>query len=327
VKRDFGTSNHVGAMLADRRDEKSGNTAGGLDASFWPASTLNLQGFYARTWTSGPGGEGAAWRVSADYSADRVGLQAQHLMVGPEADPQMGFVTRRDIRRTDISARYTVRPVAFGMRRIDFFLEGQHIVRTSGEKQDAGAGPVMNLEWNSGDSIGAFYFQGSTRLDEAFELDDRVTVPRGDYTVRHLSFSARSSSSRPFVATAEADVQDIYGGRIASVGGTVRAAPGSHLTLALGFARNRVDLPGGAFTADLSSLRATYAFSTRLFASAFVQHNRLDRRLLANFRLDFIHRPGSDLFVVFNEERGDDASLRRVARRGGAVKLTWLTRF
>jgi hypothetical protein len=129
------------------------------------------------------------------------------------------------------------------------------------------------------------------------------------------------------VATAEADVQDIYGGRIASVGGTVRAAPGSHLTLALGFARNRVDLPGGAFTADLSSLRATYAFSTRLFASAFVQHNRLDRRLLANFRLDFIHRPGSDLFVVFNEERGDDASLRRVARRGGAVKLTWLTRF
>ena len=327
VKRDFGQSNYVGAMVADRRDAAGGNTAGGLDASFWPASTLNLQGFYARTWTSGPGGEGAAWRVGADYTGDRVGFVAQHLMVGPEADPQMGFVTRRDIRRTDLSARYTMRPVALGMRRIDVFMEGQHIVRTNGEKQDAGAGPVMNLEWNSGDSIGAFYFRGSTRLDEAFDLDHRVTVPPGHYSVRHLSFSARSSSSRPFVATAEANVEDVYGGRIATVGGTLRAAPGSHLTLGLGFTRNRVDLPGGAFTADIGSLRATYAFSTRLFVSAFVQHNRLDRRLLANFRLDFVHRPGSDLFVVFNEERGDGATLRRVARRGGAVKLTWLTRF
>jgi Domain of unknown function (DUF5916) len=327
VKRDLGTSNYVGAMVADRRDEQSGNTAGGLDASFWPASTINLQGFYSRTWTSGPGGEGAAWRVGAEYDADRVGLEAQHLVVGPEADPQMGFVTRRDIRRTDVSARYTVRPAAFGLRKIDLFMEGQHIVRTTGEKQDVGAGPVMNMEWNSGDSIGAFYFQGSTRLDEAFDLDDRVTVPPGDYSVRHLSFSARSASSRPFVATATADVEDVYGGRIASVGGTVRAAPGSHLTLGLGFTRNRVDLPGGAFTADIGSLRATYAFSTRLFVSAFIQANRLDRRLLANFRLDFIHRPGSDLFVVFNEERGDGASLQHVARRGGAVKLTWLKRF
>jgi hypothetical protein len=29
------------------------------------------------------------------------------------------------------------------------------------------------MEWNSGDSIGAFYFRGSTRLDEPFDLDDR----------------------------------------------------------------------------------------------------------------------------------------------------------
>ena len=55
VKRDLGTSNYVGAMVADRRDEQSGNTAGGLDASFWPASTLNLQGFYCPHLDLGPG--------------------------------------------------------------------------------------------------------------------------------------------------------------------------------------------------------------------------------------------------------------------------------
>ncbi len=38
-------------------------------------------------------------------------------------------------------------------------------------------------------------------------------------------------------------------------------------------------------------------------------------------------RPGSDLFVVFNEDLGDGATLRRVANRGFAVKLTYLAPF
>jgi hypothetical protein len=327
LKRDIGQSSYFGAIVADRRDGGGGNTAGGLDGSFWPTSSLNLQAFVARTWTSGPGGDGGAYRVGANYDSDRVGLVAQHLRVGPEADPQMGFVTRTDIRRTDASARYTARPSALGLRRIDLYVEGQHIVRTDGEKQDVGFGPVVNLEWNSGDSVGGFYYAGSTRLDEAFDVGERVPVPPGGYRIRQLNLSASSSSSRPLQATAQADIQDTYGGRLSSVGGTLRAAPGSHLAVNLGFTHDRVDLPGGAFRADVSSLRVAYAFTTRLSASALVQHNSLDRRLVTNLRLGFIHRPGSDLFLVFDEERGGGAPLRRVARRGFAAKVTWLARF
>jgi uncharacterized protein DUF5916 len=327
VKRDLGRNNYVGGMLVDRRDMGESNTAGGLDASFWPTGSLNLQAFAARTWTAGPGGEGTAWRVSGDYTGDRFGLSAQHLTIGPGADPQTGFVTRTDIRRTDAFARYTVRPSALGIRRIDLFAEGQHIVRTSGEKQDAGGGPTVDVEWNTGDSVAAFYFKGTTRIDEAFDLSDRVPVPAGDYDVRHWSFSASSASRRPVLLSVDAERLDSFGGRLITLGGKTRVSPGSHLSLELGLSHNRVRLPGGAFTADVRSLRAVYAFTTRLFASALVQHNSLDRRLVTNLRLGFIHRPGSDLFVVFNEDRGDGATLRRVANRGFAVKLTYLARF
>ena len=327
LKRDVGRSSYLGALVADRRDGEGGNTAGGLDGSFWPTSSLNVQAFVARTWTSGPGGDGTAYRLGASYDGDRVGFVAQHLRVGPEADPRMGFVTRRDIRRSDASARYTFRPAALGLRRIDLYLEGQHIVRTDGEKQDAGFGPVVNLEWDSGDSVGAFYYAATTRLDEAFDLGGRVPVPRGDYRVRQLSLSASSSSRRTLQATAQAEVQDTYGGRLVTLGATLRAAPGSHLAMNLGFTHDRVDLPAGRFDAAISSLRVAYAFSTRLFASALVQHNSLERVLVSNLRLDFVHRPGSDLFVVFDEERGGGTTLREVARRGLAAKVTWLARF
>ena len=61
-------------------------------------------------------------------------------------------------------------------------------------------------------------------------------------------------------------------------------------------------------------------------ADAAVPHPFI-RRLLTNLRLNYIYRPGSDLFLVFNEETGDRAAWRQVANRGYAVKLTFLKRF
>jgi hypothetical protein len=327
VKRDLRQNDYLGAMLVDRRDAAAGNTAGGLDASFWPTASLNVQAFAAHTWTRGPGGDGTAWRVSADYTSDRFGFLAQHLMVGPEADPQAGFVTRTDIRRTDAFGRFTVRPSSAGIRRIDFFMEGQHVVRTSGEKQDVGAGPSVNLEMDSGDSVNAFFFQGSTRLDEPFPLAGRVPVPAGDYRVRSWSLSARTSRRRPITLEGEAELMDTYGGRLSTLSASTRLARGSHLSLTMGFSHHRVELPAGSFTADVSFIRAIYAFSNRLVASGLVQRNRLDGKLVTNLRLNFIHHAGSDLFVVFNEDRRDGVPRRFVASRGLAVKLTYLTRF
>jgi uncharacterized protein DUF5916 len=327
VKRDLRQNDYVGVMLVDRRDKANANTAGGLDASFWPTANLNVQAFAAHTWTRGPGGDGSAWRVSADYTSDRFGFLAQHLMVGPGAEARMGFVTRTDIRRTDAFGRYSVRPAGRGIRRVDFFLEGQHIVRTSGEKQDVGGGPVVNVELESGDSVNAYYFHGSTRLDEPFRLAERVPVPAGDYRVRSWSVSATSSTHRPISLAGEAEVLHIYGGRLSTLSASTRLARGAHFGLHMGFSRHRVTLPFGALVADVGALRAVYAFSRRLVATALLQRNSLDGALVTNLRLNFIHHAGSDLFVVFNEEWGDAAARRRVASRRLAVKLTYLARF
>jgi hypothetical protein len=125
----------------------------------------------------------------------------------------------------------------------------------------------------------------------------------------------------------DAERLDSFGGRLVTLGGRTRLSPGSHLSLELGFTHDRVTLPMGAITAEVTSLRAVYAFTTRLFVSALVQHNSLDHKLVTNLRLGFIHRPGSDLFVVFNEDRGDGVTLHPVAHRGFAMKLSYLARF
>ena len=119
----------------------------------------------------------------------------------------------------------------------------------------------------------------------------------------------------------------IYGGTIKSVSGEVSAAPSPNLAFALRVNRNVVDLPNGDFTADLATLRLTVAPSTKFVVNTLIQYNALDNDIGANVRLAYTFRPGSDLFLVYNERRGDPTSLWAPRDRAGLIKLTYLARF
>jgi hypothetical protein len=83
----------------------------------------------------------------------------------------------------------------------------------------------------------------------------------------------------------------------------------------------------------VSGLRLGWAFSTRLSAHAYGQFNSLDRRFVGNLRLRFNYRPGSDLYLVLNEERGTAEPPTTAvtpgvpATRGVALKLSYLWQF
>jgi hypothetical protein len=329
VKRDVGKSGFLGAMLTDRRSGDAANTAFGADLSLWPRKAWNVQAFVARTRRSAAAGEGDgdAWRLAVDYTGERFGLNLQQLVVDPGADAGMGFLTRTDVRRSDLFGRVTLRPALLGLRKLELFAGGQYVTRVDGAKQDAGLGPFVSVEWESGEHVSAYYFHGYTVLDEAFDLADRVPVPASEYDVGWLGLAAGTSPNRAVAVNLEGSYQRSYGGAIDSTGGNVVLRTGSHLALKAGYRRDHVDLPTGGFDADLALLRLSWAFSTRLSGTAFVQYNGLDRRIVTNLRLVYTHRPGSDLYLVVNEERGSGRSLREVASRGVAVKLTYLARF
>ena len=132
-KRDIGQSNYLGFAVTDRRNASGWNSAGGLDASFWPMLALNVQAFAARTETMGPGGDDLAYRAAVEYTGDRFGFAASHLVIGPNVNAEMGFVTRNDIRRTSGNGRYIFRPKKYGVRSVTAFLLGNYITRLNGE--------------------------------------------------------------------------------------------------------------------------------------------------------------------------------------------------
>ncbi|KPK05501.1 MAG: hypothetical protein AMS20_06390 [Gemmatimonas sp. SG8_28] len=325
VKRDVGGANYVGAMLTDRRSTDVANTAVGLDGSWWPTGPLNLQGFFARTTVSGEGGEGNAYRVAVDYQTDVMGIELQHLYIDPETTADMGFITREDIRRTNGFVRLTPRPPVLGLRKIDAFMLGDLILGADGGLQDWYAGLGINPEWNTGDNVILYAQKGLARIDEEFDIQD-VIVPPGDYESGEIGAFINSSPSRPLVLQVAAAMQRQYGGTFNTVTASATVSPNPHIALLGAFTYSDVDLPNGDFVARIGSLRLSYAFSTRLFLNGLFQYNSLDNRISANVRLNWIHRPGSDLFIVINDEHGTDDSLWDLDNRGAVVKVTYLIR-
>ena len=99
---------------------------------------------------------------------------------------------------------------------------------------------------------------------------------------------------------------------------------GARFNASLSLDRNDVELTGGSFATDLWRLRLAYDFNTRLFLSALFQYDDLTDQLQSNVRLNFIHSPGSDLFLVYNESRL--AENPNLIDRAIILKLTKLLR-
>ena len=91
---------------------------------------------------------------------------------------------------------------------------------------------------------------------------------------------------------------------------------------------NWVDLPEGSFTTELVTARTTYTVTPHMFISALLQYNSSNDSLGTNVRLRWEYQPGSELFVVYNDQR--DIALRGapvLENRAFIVKVTRLFRF
>ena len=67
------------------------NEAYGVDGTFAFYDNLSVNTYWARTHTSGLEGDDTSYRAQVDYACDRYGVQAEHLAIGDDFNPEAGF--------------------------------------------------------------------------------------------------------------------------------------------------------------------------------------------------------------------------------------------
>jgi hypothetical protein len=83
---------------------------------------------------------------------------------------------------------------------------------------------------------------------------------------------------------------------------------------------DKLEFRGIRAVSRLVTLRINQAFSTKMFLNALIQYNSDTRKVSSNVRFNLIHRPLSDIFIVYNEQR--DAFQGGVSDKVLSVKYT-----
>ena len=330
----------VGAIATSLDSEGGTSRTAGADfvTRFWGSSQFRMWG--ARVWDSQEAGtdEGrSAARAELELQNDRYAFRVRRTHVGKAFDPALGFVRRRDQDQWYAWGAFTPRfETSDWARRSWLWLGGERVLGTDGELQSRQAGSHAGLEFESGESVEFNLDSRFERLHGPASISGRVLSP-GDYRFTSYELGAKTNDSRTFSGFLYGSTGSFWGGDRNGVRTGVSLKTGPHLTIGAQVSRNEVSLPvaDGDFTTTLVALDVQGAVSRKLFAGVLVQWDNLSKELQANIRVDWIHTPGSDLFLVLDTGYITDDTLDPRfdpqfdpwTRRTAVAKLTWLKAF
>jgi hypothetical protein len=274
-------------------------------------------------------GSDTSHRVQMDYAGDRYGLQVERLVIGEAFRPDVGFVRRPDIHRHFGLARFSPRPRASKVvRKLYWTGSMAYIENGAGRLETRDADAEFAIDFHNSDRFELAYGDTYEFLPLPFRIAPGVTLPVGGYDFASLRTAFIAGQQRRISGIVSAEYGTFYDGYKTTIGvsrGRLNLTP--QLSVEPSFSINWVDLVEGSFTTTLVGSRVTYAMTTRMFASALLQYNSGNNVVAANVRLRWEYRPGSELFVVFNEER--DTLTRRfpvLANRALIFKINRLFR-
>jgi hypothetical protein len=335
VKRNILSKSTIGGLLLNRDGGLTAyNRSFGVDAGLLLGPSFSLIGLVAKTASPdaalrGREGSDVAAVVDVGYRTGRFNTALQYSDIGGRFNPELGFVTRTDVRATKGRAAWTPRPRWRGVRQL--FLQGDveyyenhagriesrtHQFSANLSRQDSSS--VRFAVTREFDFLTAPFTTAGTRLNE------------GEYRWTNYSAQVSTNQAKRVYGSLSGESGGYYSGNRDAVRAAVNFQLGRTLLVEPNYTRNWITLPGRpAYITNTLNVRVSQSFSPDVFVKGFMQYNDERRAASINLLFWYIYKPGSDLYVVYNEGRETDLPDRwsRPRNRSLAVKMTyWLAR-
>jgi hypothetical protein len=340
-KRNLLRRSNVG-VLATRRGPAVGSVGAisgdpshtaGLDATMLFLTSINLTGYYARTETPAPAGAqvaGTSYRGRFDFTTDRYGAAAEHMLIGPGFRPEVGFVRRTDVRRSFGQLRFSPRPARSSVIRKYTWQAGLDYLTDAAalEVQSRDASGLFRIDFQSSDFLSFEHSREFELLPGRFQISPDVIVPAGGYDYHLTRATYTLGQQRAVSGRLTAAGGTLYDGTRWEAGYSGRWGVTPRFSLEPTVSLNWVQLPYGEFTAHLAGTRVTVTPSARMVISSLIQWNAGAGSLTSSARLRWEYTGGSELFVVYSDGRDTRAAgFPALLNRTFAVKVTRLFRF
>jgi len=317
VKRSLWGGSYVGVMGIDKRSGNpfdSFNQTTGADTRLVFFNNLVVNGYAAQTRTPGFSSGQTNLGAGFDYQTNWLEVFAQHRKVGPNFNPEVGFLGRTDCICDYVDVNFKPRPKIRGVRDLNFegFLfhapDTRHVLQTQ-EWQGTLRIDFHNGAYSDDDIVDVF----TQRLITPFNIYKNVSIPIGEYHWTRHQLTYGTSQEHRFIMNFFERFGTYYNGHLNEA--RVRATYRTSERLSFSFSEqwNRFQLgdttdpagrllpsSAGDFSVVVGAFQTNYSFSRFLTLSALLQMDTANNQgASANIRLRWNYRPDSDLYVIY----------------------------
>ena len=334
VKKDVLEKSYIG-FIATNVSPHGGHTsqAYGVDFlyrtdRFLKNQNLEIGGYGAENRSPDVHHGNHAGRVLMNLPNDTYNVSLLYHAVGANFTPETGFVQRRDIRQYYTEFELTPRPGIRGIKKLLFMPLGLDYYTDPNSRLLTRATNFrpFGVEFNSGDSFEFNVYDSYEYVNEAIErFRGKMNIPVGLYRWWDYEFEVNTSESRPYSLGIHMHTGDFYNGKRDWVMTEWGMKTSKFYSLFADVEYQRISMNGERFNVRDYGARIAVNFTPRLTTSSLIQYNNESGEVNLNFRLHYIPKVGSDVYLVYNH-LWDEEDRFRTIQNTGVFKITYLVK-
>lgn len=293
--------------------DPSGRGSNEVVAADWDlalSKPLRTGGFIARSRAPGAGEDDQALHADLYWDSRHARFRAVYYDIGEGFTNELGYLPRTGIRRWRWGSSGIFWPESRIFREAWGTYNLDYITDQSGELETRISNVEANTWLQNSSGIALKAYDNLEVLKEGFEIHPGVVIQPGSYRFKNYFFGFNTDYTKPVGGAGRVAWGDFYDGTLLQDFYAVLYKPLPGLLLSVVYERTRVELSAGRFTRELFLGEASYSFSPRLSARAWVQSSREDS-LRAKCHLRWTYQPGADLYVIYEDRRWQGDLLAR----------------
>ncbi len=307
MKRDILERSYIGMIATNYYNEDRSEQLMGVDFSyntnkFMKKRNFEVSGYFARFNNPDTAKGNLAGRFLIRYPNDILNIFLLHHSRGENYTPLMGFVDRPGARQTMAQFNFTprlgipyVRKLLFTPLDMNYYTDMSNRL-ISRYLKFCPFGILTSGEDEFTFSIGTNY----EYLDGDFNIFKDVVIPKGAYSWSYLDAKLESSQNRRISFEIHTQWGDFYNGKREMFQTEMNYKLNSHFSFNSNALYNGLDISGRSFDTKEYGLRLNTNISTRLTSNAFIQWDNQSKLANLNFRIHYIPKIGSDIYIVYN---------------------------
>ncbi len=307
LKESLWLGSYIGVMGTDKRSGNvldSFNQTGGVDSRLVFFKDWFVDAHVAGTRSPGDPGGASDVGASLSYRSNWLDGIVERRKIGPNFNPEVGFIERTDSNETYGDFTFKVRPQISGVRELQFEGFILHAPDTRNEVSTQEWQGTFRAEFNNGAYTDNDIADVFTQLiTTPFHIYKNVFIPNGMYHFARHQLTYGSGQDRRFTYNFFERFGGYYGGTLNEfrVRANYRPTVKFSISASETWNRFRLPLPNGNFSVVLASLQANYSFTRFLTFTSLLQMDTSNTQAVsANLRLRYNYRPDSDLYIIYN---------------------------